>query len=155
MPDETERRNLDVSYEEHDIRAFAVTGTGLGILFGTLLVVFLMWFFFDLLKNTRPEPAPRAELPAEFSRLRQPLLQAQPRTDLASLKAYEDRILNGYTWADQQKRTVIVPIEKAMDEVVKRGIPPARDTAGLNLFPPRTGTRSTGFDRTPEARDQP
>jgi hypothetical protein len=155
MPDETERRNLEVSYEEHDIRAFAVTGTGLVVLFGTLLTVFVMWFFFDLLKKTRPEPAPRAELAPEYSLLRQPVLQVQPRGDLASLRAYEDRILNGYTWADQQRRTVILPIERAMDEVVKRGIPPAGDVSGLNLFPPRTGTRSTGFDRLPDRREEP
>ncbi len=149
MPDEPERRNPDVGYEEHDIRAVAVTGTGLVILFGTLLVVFAMWFLFDFLKKSRPEPSPRAELAPGYAQLRQPVLQVQPRSDLASLRAYEDRILNGYTWADQAHGKVILPIEKAMDEVVKRGLSPAGNTAGLNLYPPQAGARSTGFDRVP------
>lgn len=155
MPDEARRRNPDVSYEERDIRALAVTATGLAILFGTLLVVFLLWFLFDFLKKSRPEPDPRAELAPEYTKLRQPLLQASPRNDLASLRAYEDLVLNSYSWADPQKRTVIIPIERAMEEVLKRGIPPAGDASGLALFPPRTGARSTGFDRLPNPRESP
>jgi len=155
MLDDAERRNPDVSYEKHDIRAFAVSATGIAIWLGTVLIVFLLWFLFDYFKNTRAEPRARAELAPEYADLSQPVLQASPRQDLASLRAYESHVLNGYFWASRQKETVIIPIEQAIDKVVTQGIPASGDASGLHLFPPRAGARSTGFDRIPSERQGP
>jgi len=143
---EPERRNQDVAFEHSDIRSIAVTGTGIAVLLGTLVIVFLMYFLFEYFRNTHPNPAPQAELGPEFSRIRQPLLQASPRSDLQSLRARDLRLLEHYNWVDRQKGTVSIPVDKAIDKLLTQGMPATGDYSDLKLFPPRGGNRETGFD---------
>jgi len=133
------------AYERRDIRAFAVTGTGIGVLFGTLLTIFLIWFLFTYFRHTHAQLAPRPALAPEFSRITQPVLQAAPRRDLQALRARDNRILNGYTWTDKSRGAVSIPIDKAIDKLVTQGMPAAADYSDLGLFPPRSGSRQTGF----------
>lgn len=138
----------DVAFEPRDVSAFGVIATGVGILIGTLVSIFLLYFYFIYLRGTRPEPPPRAELAPEYNSIRQPLLQPSPRSDLKYLREYEDQVLNGYRWVDQGKGVVSIHIERAIELVVERGLPPARgDAASLKLWPPRAGSRQTGFDQ--------
>jgi len=146
MPDSAERNNPDVSYEHSDIRSIAVTGTGIALLLGMLVTVFLLWFLFEYFRGTHPEPAPRPALAPEYSRIQQPLLQASPKMDLQELRARDQRLLNGYAWVDRQKGTVSIPIERAIDKLLKQGLPATGDYSDLKLFPPREGSRDTGFD---------
>jgi len=43
--------------------------------------------------------------------------------DVVELHAREDLLLNHYSWADQSKGKVRIPIERAMDLVASRGLP--------------------------------
>jgi len=56
--------------------------------------------------------------------------------DIADLHAREDLLLNYYSWANQSQGKVRIPIERAMELIVERGLPvaPAVETA-----PPMTG----------------
>jgi hypothetical protein len=56
--------------------------------------------------------------------------------DVADLHAREDLLLNYYSWANQSQGKVRIPIERAMELIVERGLPvaPAVETA-----PPMTG----------------
>ena len=146
MPDSPERNNADVSYEHSDIRAVAVTATGVTLLLGTLVIVFLLWFLFEYFRSTHPDPAPRPALAPEYSRIEQPLLQASPRMDLQELRARDRRLLNGYTWADRQNGKVSIPINRAIDKLLRQGMPATGNYSDLKLFPPREGSRATGFD---------
>ena len=146
MPDSSDRRNSDVTYEHSDIRSMAVTGTGITLLLGTLVIIFLLWFLFEYFRRTHPDPAPRAGIAPEYSKIEQPLLQASPRMDLRELRARDYRILNRYTWVDRQKGAVSIPIDRAIDKLLQQGMPPSGDYSDLKLFPPREGSRDTGFD---------
>ena len=52
--------------------------------------------------------------------------------DVADLHAREDLLLSNYSWVDQSKGTVRIPIEQAMELIAQRGLPVApavHDTA--------------------------
>jgi hypothetical protein len=53
--------------------------------------------------------------------------------DIADLHAREDILLNHYTWVDQSKGTVRLPIERAMEMIAQQGLPvaPPAKTAPL------------------------
>jgi len=52
-----------------------------------------------------------------------PRLQVAPEVDLATLRAREDAELNSYGWLDRKAGIVRLPIERAMDLLVRRGLP--------------------------------
>jgi hypothetical protein len=43
--------------------------------------------------------------------------------DIADLHAREDLLLSNYTWVDESKGTVRIPIERAMELIAQRGLP--------------------------------
>jgi hypothetical protein len=45
--------------------------------------------------------------------------------DVADLHAREDLLLSNYTWIDESKGTVRIPIERAMELIAQRGLPVA------------------------------
>jgi hypothetical protein len=45
--------------------------------------------------------------------------------DVADLHAREDILLDNYTWIDQSKGTVRIPIERAMEIIAQKGLPQA------------------------------
>ncbi len=73
--------------------------------------------------------------------------------DIAELHSREDLLLGNYTWIDQSKGTVRIPIERAMELIAQRGLPVAPAT---QVQPPMTGDNrpvvvmplTDGFART-------
>ncbi len=73
--------------------------------------------------------------------------------DVADLHAREDILLNNYTWVDQSKGKVRIPIERAMEIIAQRGLPVA---PAAQVQPPMTGDSrpvvtmplTNGFART-------
>ncbi|MFY9853387.1 MAG: hypothetical protein WAK26_05865 [Terracidiphilus sp.] len=73
--------------------------------------------------------------------------------DIANLHAREDLLLDNYTWVDQSKGQVRIPIERAMELIAQRGLPVAQPA---QTQPPMTGDSTpkvtvpltNGFART-------
>jgi len=57
-----------------------------------------------------------------------PRLQVAPVEDLGHYRAAQDSALNGYGWVDQKAGVVRIPIDRAMDLLLERGLP-ARGSA--------------------------
>ena len=53
----------------------------------------------------------------------EPRLQVTPREDLETFRAREEAELNSYGWIDKTAGIVRLPIERAMDLLVERGVP--------------------------------
>jgi hypothetical protein len=53
----------------------------------------------------------------------EPRLQVAPQVDLATLRAREDEELKTYGWVDRKAGVVRIPIERAMDLLVSKGLP--------------------------------
>lgn len=66
-----------------------------------------------------PAPASRNKITAP-----NPLLQDSATThkDIKMLRMHEDEVLGSYGWVDQNKGVVRVPIEKAIQNIVKNGV---------------------------------
>ncbi len=77
--------------------------------------------------------------------------------DIADLHAREDVLLNHYTWIDQSKGTVRIPIERAMELIAQHGLPvasPAQvqpamtgDSRPAVTMPLTDGFARTGFEQ--------
>jgi hypothetical protein len=54
--------------------------------------------------------------------------------DVADLHAREDLLLSNYTWVDESKGTVRIPIERAMELIAQRGLPVAQPVQAQALM---------------------
>ena len=115
----------------------------LASLISSLILVFLVvWVFWGVLTNafarTGPSQVPRlSQTPPE------PRIQPDPNLDLWRLRAREDQILHSYGWSDQKAGTVRIPIDRAMDLLLKQGLP-VRPQTGETPGVPDTGPESGG-----------
>jgi hypothetical protein len=84
--------------------------------------------------------------------------------DVADLHAREDLLLSNYTWADQSKGTVRIPIERAMELIAQRGLPVAPavttqasmigDSTPSVTMPLTDGFARTGFEQEEKAQEE-
>ncbi len=52
-----------------------------------------------------------------------PILQIDPAADLRAFAHAEQERLTSYGWVDRQRKTVRIPIERAMELTAQRGLP--------------------------------
>jgi hypothetical protein len=53
----------------------------------------------------------------------EPRLQPDPVHDVERMRAAEEQRLHSYGWVDKEKGVAHIPIEQAMELVVRRGLP--------------------------------
>jgi len=103
----------------------------------------LMWFLFDHFLKRRITATPATaqqlhQLPP------QPRLQQSPAEDLATLRRHEDQALHSYQWVDRQRHIAAIPIDEAMNIVVRQGLP-FKTGPRSEVYPPSAGAKETGF----------
>lgn len=95
------------------------------------LIVFGMYRFLDrydlasqppLSPMATPEADTRAVTHEETQSFPQPRLEENERTDLRQFIADQDQKLATYDWVDKDKGTVRIPIDRAMELIVQRGL---------------------------------
>jgi hypothetical protein len=79
--------------------------------------------------------------------------------DVSELHAREDLLLDNYTWVDQSKGKVRIPIERAMELIAQRGLPVAAAAEQAPLMtadkaPVVTEPLTDGFARTAYEQEQ-
>jgi hypothetical protein len=140
--------NEEVDFEPSDINIRSTFISGVSALIGIWAIVGLIYFLFAYLAHERtvssPPPLPIEAhgnpLPPE------PRLQPSPHKDLIKMRTREEWELSHYFWIDKTKGKIAIPIERAMDIVAARGIPPQKQPPNLVLSQPEAGTRQTGFE---------
>jgi hypothetical protein len=73
----------------------------------------------------------------------EPRLQVTAPKDLEQYKAAQDEILNNYGWVDQQAGIVRIPIDRAMDILLQKGLP-VHGTAPAKRGPLKTSQALSG-----------
>lgn len=147
-PPDRELRNEDVRFEPKDVSHNNVILTGAVLLIVVWAVVGLLSFYFSYLSHYRAEVSPPT-IPYEEGAQKlppEPRIQASPTADLQTLRAKENDILTHYRWIDRSKGVVAIPIDRAIELIAQRGIPPQKAPAGMVLSKPEEGTRLTGFE---------
>jgi hypothetical protein len=83
-----------------------------------------------------------------------PRLQADPTTELAKLKRDELDRLNSYGWVDKRAQIAHVPIDRAMDVLVERGLPKVKAATTQSSAPEVKAPPAAGPER-PSSRREP
>jgi hypothetical protein len=105
---------------------------GLVVLLGVAFL--LMWILFGLFRgredrlDTPPPPLVQEQRERDtrrpLERFPAPRLQETPYLDVQMYLRAQQRALHEYGWVDRQKGVVRIPIERAMEIVAERGLPP-------------------------------
>ena len=91
-----------------------------------LVVLFGAYSYGNRWLNTRierqePGAASKVHLQPDYEG---PLLQVKPEEDLRWMREHNAVDLDGYGWVDQPAGVVRLPIDRAMDLIAERGLPP-------------------------------
>ncbi len=104
-----------------------------------VLVVTLvgMKYTFDHFKKVQPLGATTSPMVSETERTLppKPRLQVQPHLELAEFCAAQEQSVDSYSWINQQADIVHIPVDRAMDLILQRGLPtrPASEAPGGTL----------------------
>jgi uncharacterized iron-regulated membrane protein len=118
----TERRieNTRARHEKRDasIRGLVIFGVALFVSLVVVLVMAARLFrHFAAVQSLGPPASPFANMRALPP---QPRLQVDPRRDLQRWKDEQKAILNSYGWVERSAGTVRIPIDRAMDLLIRR-----------------------------------
>jgi hypothetical protein len=131
-------------YERRDIRGadvvYFLIGLALAVVFVYFIAKGLFWYFDRRYETEQPPvsplvsaaPSDTRRIPPQFGNnyekyLQQdfpaPQLEINERTELNDIRLREEDTLSTYGWVDQKSGTVRIPIDRAMDLLVERGLP--------------------------------
>lgn len=103
-------------------RNISIFGVGL-----TVLVILALLAGYAMMSWLRASAARRAEPPSALVFVPDPVagpkLETRTGRALAAMRAQEESRLRSYGWIDQEKGIVHIPIERAMEILVERGLP--------------------------------
>lgn len=111
-------------YEKSDLRPRPI------VVFGAVLAVVMVLAFvaaYGMIQFLRWWERPRLETPASPLATRvvppQPRLQVEAPKDLKALQAAEQEVLTTYAWVSKEAGIARIPIDRAMQLVLERGLP--------------------------------
>ena len=114
-----------VDHEASDVNIRAIFGFAIGLTATTVVIGFAVWLLFQYF-NAREARTVFTEYPLASQESRvppEPRLQTNPREDLGNLRTREGQALSSYGWVDKNAGVARIPIERAMQLVVERGLP--------------------------------
>ncbi len=152
---EDEGHSASTAYETRDVKIRALVVFIAGI---TVLIVFsflvVLWVFRLLSSQHATEDVqsasssiarPAAATPAdEQMEWPEPRVQSRPADDLQALRVEENAVLTTYGWVDRHRGVVRVPIDVAMQLVLKEGLPARQPATASPARQSGTGSRATG-----------
>lgn len=120
QPDEI---NPEVGFETTDANVKHIVVAGLGLTVATILACFAMYLVFAALKHEASESGRQPINPMAGPRAFPPMprIEERPWEEMQVLNARDAQILG--TYGKGSNGTIRIPIEKAMDIVVQKGLP--------------------------------
>jgi hypothetical protein len=122
-------------YETRDANARGVFGFLVVLSIVLAFTAIVCWGLFKHYSAGRASLMPTSP----FSNTRQlpagPQLQVNPRQDLLKFKAQQEHSLESYSWENKEDGTVRVPIERAMEMLLKQGLPVAPTPSSTESSP--------------------
>ena len=144
-------QHATVRYEERDIIPRYVLYIGFGVLASVLAIVFVMHLLFSYMRHLKAVESPPVSPVTRraYQYPPEPRIQENPALDYESMYYDDQWLLHHYQWIDKQKGTVAIPIDRAIDMIAKRGIPPSSEPPS-QFYKPEQGDRLTGFEERKE-----
>ena len=118
---------------EHELRdpgykgLFALMALLAVVVIGAWLSMEALFAFFES-RRERNEPPPSPLFDTALPS--QPRLETTPGALLEDLRTAEDALLNSYEWTDRATGKVRIPIDRAIDVIAERGLPPVEGISG-------------------------
>ena len=122
-----------VAYERRDIRLSYPVGFAAGLVVLSLVILLAMWglFRFFAAQSRGEQVALDPGVAASLRRTPpEPRLEPLPLAPRQALRAAEDARLTTYGWVDRSGGIARIPIDRAMQMIVQKGVP------GGKPFPP-------------------
>lgn len=123
--------NPDVIHERSDVNIRAILRFAVGLIITAIVIHVGLYWLLEHYEERWTRSAPAVSAPGAKEQVPSPRLQISPHSDLAKMRAEEDKKLTTYGWVDKEKQSVRIPIERAMELVAQRGLParkPAEET---------------------------
>jgi hypothetical protein len=155
MSDEIKHENTTGhgGYERQDLQPSGILYFLLTIVVGIVICVVVLKGLFGILdrreKAAQPPVNPLVTNVPEDTRhiahgypqstFPNPKLEEDERGQLNGIRLTEDQTLDSYGWVDEKAGTVRIPIERAMDLLVQRGLP-LRGQGAVSAAPASTPT---------------
>jgi hypothetical protein len=120
---------------------------------GLLLLVLIAMIFMKILLDSLAEQgrAP-AGLSPSLSQVRplpvEPSLDPNQKQHLEEIRASEAKVLSSYAWLDEERGLARIPIERAMELLIKEGLPEPKET------PASTEKKDNGAEPNAEKKTQ-
>jgi hypothetical protein len=150
----------EAGHETSDVSIGGIVKFGIGLAAATIVIHLAVWGIFRFLeKRERREDQAQAVSTMVSANLRrtppEPRLEPDPLVPRQFKEARERTVLESYGWVDRNAGVAHIPIDRAMDLLVEKGLPPSKPmlpSAAPTPFAgrgPEHGTRDTGHRPRP------
>jgi hypothetical protein len=158
MSDHTKHENTTEhgGYERQDLQVSGILYFLLTIVVVVVICLFSLRGLFEFLDHREkalqpavnplltnvPTDTRRISNPDEYLKktFPDPRLETDERNQLNKETVREEELLYSYGWADEKAGTIRIPIERAMDLIVQRGLPVRSQNMVSNAPPAKTAT---------------
>jgi hypothetical protein len=150
-------------FEREDLRPSGPLYFLVGLAVFGVVVYLAMYGLYNMLESSekahqpplRPMATPQADTRAttteDTQSFPQPRLEENERTQIGPFIEEQDRKLATYDWVNKDKGTVRIPIDRAMELIVQRGLPvrPPGSTAAQTSAPTKKQTPKARTTKAP------
>lgn len=144
--------NPDTTHETSDINVRAIIWFTVVLTIIVLVIDLAMWGLFKVLHNYEvkndPYVTPMAAYPERLPKQPEPALQTEPWVDLKKFRTEQDAHMTSYGWVDEKTGVAHIPIAKAKELLLQRGIPVRPDLADPSLGINRAATGESSGGRS-------
>jgi hypothetical protein len=116
-------------YETRDANAHGVFRFMIYLILVLVFTSLVCWGLFRYLSVSQSNPATDSPFAGTRQLPSGPQLQVNPRQDLLKFREEQERSLESYAWENRGTGTVRVPIERAMDLLLQKGLPVATESS--------------------------
>lgn len=137
-PDENQHGSNGPGYEKRDAKISNLAIFGLVLAFVLFISFVGMKWTLDYFQRTQPLGPPASPVATSPIRAVGPKLQAFPHQELVDYCNAQEKKLNSYGWIDQQSGVVRIPVDRAIELTLERGLPTrsgSSPAAGTGIHP--------------------
>jgi len=138
-----ELENPDVTYEPTQADLRVVLGFLVALGLACAMVLLVLWGMFAYFRRQTAQWAPAPGVYSTAPKVPNPVLQPDPVADYGQFHLSEQQTLNSYGWVDQKAGVTHIPIDRAMNLLVERGLPWKTPGTTPSATPSTTPARST------------
>jgi hypothetical protein len=158
--------HADTEFEHEDLSSRGVFAFMLGLAVSGIVIYFIivgMYRFLDSYersqmatasplvtsKGTISRVVTQADMDRDFKDNGAPMLETNERGQLRDFLMDQENQLNSYGWVDEKAGVAHIPIDRAMDVLIQRGVPVFSQGASV-----KAGSEATGSESKPEDKNK-